>query len=449
MRSATLLISVAALLVGSRADPTEEQINSLTGKWMQDYFLAFSLTIFPQFSDPTAECAPYSYAPVTNALSAFPPIGTPIVGIVAGDTAAQTKFDSIKGGIPNIQPKVEGLNGTLGNITYAPTDPDCWWTYGQCTTPEPRTLGYGFDDGPNCSHNAFYDYLTEKKQKATMFFIGTNVMWQPLQALRAALDGHEICVHSWSHHAMTAFTNEQVFAELWYTMQAIKLVTGYTPTCWRPPQGDVDDRVRYIAQALNLDNILWKYDAFDWKVASGQATPQEVQANYDALVADVGNGTFDTVGAIMLTHELDNYTMQTAMDNYPKLAAAFNARSFLHVELCTLLTWLMQHIVPVGVAYNKTHPYVETNFTMPNFAQCKYFSASAIYLPNLELSPTDIAQSGVSGGSNSSGSISGSASGSQSSGAAGPQGGISAAPSLRLPLVGVVFALLGGAALAL
>jgi hypothetical protein len=32
---------------------------------------------------------------------------------------------------------------------------------------------------------------------------------------------------------MTAFTNEQAFAELWYTMQSIKLVTGYTPTCWR------------------------------------------------------------------------------------------------------------------------------------------------------------------------------------------------------------------------
>jgi hypothetical protein len=29
------------------------------------------------------------------------------------------------------------------------------------------TLGYGFDDGPNCSHNAFYDYLTSQNQKAS------------------------------------------------------------------------------------------------------------------------------------------------------------------------------------------------------------------------------------------------------------------------------------------
>jgi hypothetical protein len=30
----------------------------------------------------------------------------------------------------------------------------------------------------------------------------------------------------------------------------------------------------------------------------------------------------------MLTHELNNYTMQTAMDNYPKLVAAFKVCFF-------------------------------------------------------------------------------------------------------------------------
>jgi len=33
------------------------------------------------------------------------------------------------------------------------------------------TLGYGFDDGPNCSHNAFYDYLSGQKQKASKFLL--------------------------------------------------------------------------------------------------------------------------------------------------------------------------------------------------------------------------------------------------------------------------------------
>jgi peptidoglycan/xylan/chitin deacetylase (PgdA/CDA1 family) len=54
-------------------------------------------------------------------------------------------------------------------------------------------MGYGFDDGPNCTHNAFYDYLSSQNQKATMFFIGSNVLNWPNEARRALADGHEIC----------------------------------------------------------------------------------------------------------------------------------------------------------------------------------------------------------------------------------------------------------------
>ncbi|KAJ7061020.1 carbohydrate esterase family 4 protein [Mycena amicta] len=318
-------------------------------------------------TDPTQECAPYSYSPVTAAMSAsqFPPIWVPVAGILSTDSAAMTKFKSFNSTVPNIAPKgVLGVPDPNAQTNYPATDPDCWWTASTCTTPkasgvkgdiaavpEPQTLGYGFDDGPNCSHNAFYDYLTQKSQKATLFYIGSNVMDWPLQAQRAVADGHEICAHSWSHRSMTAFTNEQAFAELYYTMQAIKLVTGYTPTCWRPPLGDVDDRIRYIAQQLGLANVLWKYNSNDWEVSSGAATPAQVQANYDALISAANSGTFNTAGAIMLTHELNNYTMQTAIDNYPKLSAAF------------------KYIVPVGVAMNKTQPYVEANYTQKSFSQ--------------------------------------------------------------------------------
>ena len=55
-------------------------------------------------------------------------------------------------------------------------------------------MGYSFDDGPNCSNNAFYDYLLSQNQKATMFYIGSNVMDWPLQAQRGLADEHEICV---------------------------------------------------------------------------------------------------------------------------------------------------------------------------------------------------------------------------------------------------------------
>ncbi|EEB99669.1 hypothetical protein MPER_00610, partial [Moniliophthora perniciosa FA553] len=84
--------------------------------------------------------------------------------------------------------------------------------------PEPQTLGYGFDDGPNCSHNAFYDYLTSQNQKATMFYIGSNVLGWPLQAKRAVEDAliSGLLADTWSHQPMTGLNNEQAFAEIYY-----------------------------------------------------------------------------------------------------------------------------------------------------------------------------------------------------------------------------------------
>ncbi|KAJ2921526.1 hypothetical protein H1R20_g15570, partial [Candolleomyces eurysporus] len=93
--------------------------------------------------------------------------------------------------------------GDFSGVNYPENDADCWWTYSKCVNPnlqglpkdvsdvpEPRTLAYGFDDGPNCSHNAFYDYLMDQGQKATMFYIGSNVMDWPLEAQRAFSDGN-------------------------------------------------------------------------------------------------------------------------------------------------------------------------------------------------------------------------------------------------------------------
>ncbi|KAJ3807322.1 carbohydrate esterase family 4 protein [Lentinula aff. lateritia] len=315
-------------------------------------------------TDPNEECSPYSYPPVVNQLSAFPSIWE-AASILSDDSAAQAKWDSISANIPsNISVKV--LTQPPAS-NYSSDDPDCWWTYSLCTepklpglpvdisaAPEPSTLGYGFDDGPNCSHNAFYDFLQSQNQKATFYFIGSNVADWPLEAQRALADGHEICAHTWSHPYMTTFSSEAAFAELWYFMQMIKLAVGVTPTCWRPPYGDVDDRIRSIAHALGLQTIMWGYDSEDADINGQSITDQTVVTNYNNFITTASNGTFNFTGAIILTHELNNFTMSEAVQFYPQLKSSF------------------QHIVPVGVSLNKTQPYVETNYSLPTFEQCKW-----------------------------------------------------------------------------
>ncbi|KAH7905995.1 carbohydrate esterase family 4 protein [Hygrophoropsis aurantiaca] len=369
-----------------------------------------------QITDPSLECSPYSYAPVSNALSSFPAMYQPAT-IVASDYAAQEKYQSMIGQIPNIAPKgtqPASLMGDFSGLSYPNSDPDCWWTDTKCTTPklaglspditslpEPDTLGYGFDDGPSCSHNAFYDYLQENNQKATMFYIGSNVMSSPLEAQRALADGHEVCVHTWSHRYMTSLTNEQVFAEFYYSedLQAIKLVVGVTPTCWRPPFGDVDDRVRAFANAFGLRTIVWQYDSNDWREGTGGYTAANVDSNYEALIAMAQNGTYSTAGTTMLTHELNNFTMSEAVKFLDQLKSAF------------------KYLVPIGVALNQTQPYVETNYSLPSFAQ--YISGTTTVSGGSGASSTSSSSSATassSGAGQSSSTGSGSGSGQKTTG---------------------------------
>lgn len=144
---------------------------------------------------------------------------------------------------------------------------------------------------------------------------------------------------------MTALTNEEVFAELYYSTKAIKDVTGVTVDGWRPPYGDIDDRVRYIATALGLKSILWSDDTFDWEVEpSGTLPKSSVEQNYQNIIGNVS----DEHGVIVLTHEINGDTMSLAMDEYPTILNSFN-------------------IVPLTACMNWTNPYAE-DITYPDFA---------------------------------------------------------------------------------
>lgn len=64
----------------------------------------------------------------------------------------------------------------------------------------------------------------------------------------------------------------------------------------KPPFGDTDDRIRFIAHSLDLVTILWQYDTFDWKGGRGDAQADaEVDKNYADIVSLAENGAFDSV----------------------------------------------------------------------------------------------------------------------------------------------------------
>ncbi|KAG0171491.1 hypothetical protein DFQ28_001025 [Apophysomyces sp. BC1034] len=251
-------------------------------------------------------------------------------------------------------------------------DPDCWWSASQCVKPkikdvypdiyacpEPETWGLTYDDGPNCSHNAFYDYLKQNNLRASMFYIGSNVINWPYGALRGLKDGHHISSHTWSHKMMTTLTNQEVLAELYYTSKAIKFVTGVTPLYWRPALGDMDDRVRWIATQLNLTAILWNLDTDDWAAGvTPGITADTVNQNYENFITMGKNGSFASTGNIVLSHEINNMTMSFAMKHLPEIRQTYN------------------HVLDVATCMNISHPYVEQTITYPNFDAAVNHNAS-------------------------------------------------------------------------
>ncbi|CAD6567069.1 MAG: hypothetical protein TREMPRED_003292 [Tremellales sp. Tagirdzhanova-0007] len=374
--------------------------------------------------DVNYECTPYSYAPLTAVKSSFPAIWETAT-ILPSDTVAQSLFATINttvnSRLPNDLPKdssTGSFNGNFTGVNYTAADPDCWWTWQGCTTPaastglsadittvpEPLTWGLAFDDGPNCSHNALYDFLLENDQKATMY--------------------------------MTSFTNEEAFAELYYTRQMIKEMLGVTPLCWRPPYGDVDNRIRLIAAELNLTTIVWSDDTEDWRYGfDSDVTLADVVGNYQSVINKSMNGTYATHGPVVLTHELTNFTMGEMMMQYPLIKAAF------------------QHVVPIAVAYNLTQPYAETNISYPSFSQYaagninQTTGASASSSASASTSASASSTSGTTSSGSSSSASSSSASGSSSSKAGSATTSASTAASSKAAAqreLGMSFGVVGG-----
>jgi len=324
---------------------------------------------FAKVSDPTTACT-YYYLPELAAIQNNYPTpwlngATTGATLAANDTEGQKIWNSIKGNIPNIAVKPVNSDGGPSLTSYsAQNDPDCWWSASGCHTPkqsgipadvyqcpEASTWGLTFDDGPNCTHNAFYDFLEKNNQKATLYYIGSNVLDWPLQAQRGLADGHQICGHTWSHRPMTTLQSENVFAELWYTAKIIKDVVGVAPRCWRPPYGDVDDRVRYIANAMGLSTHIWTDDTNDYQVQPlGPSPTAAIEQNYQNIIATAV--AHPNAGIIVLTHEINGGTMELFQQEYTNITKAF------------------KHVVPLSACLNESNPYEpNSGISYPSFSE--------------------------------------------------------------------------------
>ncbi|KAI0264057.1 hypothetical protein BGY98DRAFT_940073, partial [Russula aff. rugulosa BPL654] len=112
--------------------------------------------------------------------------------------------------------------------------------------PEPPSMGYAFDDGPNHTHITISRPRSRKRQRSTSEVVFSTGRLRRSALMRTAINSSCFCKVAMIEHDLmslspvTAFQSQDAFAELWYSIKALRLVTVVTPTCSRPPYGDVD-----------------------------------------------------------------------------------------------------------------------------------------------------------------------------------------------------------------
>ncbi|KAH8554734.1 hypothetical protein BGW37DRAFT_402684, partial [Umbelopsis sp. PMI_123] len=240
-------------------------------------------------------------------------------------------------------------NGGAGPQQSGSSDPYCDWTFTLCTRPEdivqcPKgQWGITYDDGPTQFSPKLYDYLDSVGQKATLFMIGGQVLQYPDLVLRAFKAGHELAIHTFSHSYLTTQSTESIVGELKWTEQAIFEVTGVHPKLFRPPYGDIDDRVRDIAKQLGFIPVIWNHDTDDWMLGEDKSFQANwIDANATAWVNEAANAT---VGGVSLEHDLYQGTVDAAIRILPVLKKAYDVK-------------------PVGACSGMTSVYKEGNVTV-------------------------------------------------------------------------------------
>lgn len=126
-----------------------------------------------------------------------------------------------------------------------------------------KTVAFSFDAAwGNEDTETLIEILGKYNIKTTFFVVGGWVDKFP-ESVKALSDaGHEIMNHSDTHPHMTQLTAEEIKSEVQSCDSKIAQITGKTPTLFRAPYGDYDDKVVSTLREINHFTIQWDVDTF-------------------------------------------------------------------------------------------------------------------------------------------------------------------------------------------
>lgn len=166
-----------------------------------------------------------------------------------------------------------------------------------------KVVALTFDDGPSKYTTKILDILKKYNACGTFFLVGNKVDFSG-DVLRRMLDeGSEIGNHSYDHKLMTRLSETQFKEEINKTQEAIKKLTGFTPTLFRPTYGGYN---KTLKSYTDLTFVLWDVDSRDWQVKEKDKILKNVLPNVKS-------------GSIVLMHDNHPYAVNALEDIILKL----------------------------------------------------------------------------------------------------------------------------------
>ncbi|WEJ96324.1 chitin deacetylase [Yamadazyma tenuis] len=208
-----------------------------------------------------------------------------------------------------IEPANHHIQGQCDMITPTSCSFDCQNCVSFDDVYTCPVLSQTFDDGPT---PATTKLLANLKTKTTFFVLGHNVAKYPDTYRQAVAAGHIMGSHTWSHKFLPSLSNEEIIAQIQWSIWAMNATGHHLPKWFRPPYGGLDNRVRSIVRQFGMQNVLWDYDTFDWKLNDNSKSAGQVVAEVDQLIKSRTHG-------LMLEHDMMVQTVNIGIDINKKL----------------------------------------------------------------------------------------------------------------------------------
>ena len=141
------------------------------------------------------------------------------------------------------------------------------------------------------------DILDRYQVHATFFISGSWLRKYSDLAREIIIRGHEIGQHGYEHKLLTEMTDEELKIDFEQTWEALQEELKMGTILFRPPFGELDQRVFDYAQEHGLTTVLWSINAQDWM---------------GLMYTDMKNSVIEKLhkGAIILMHTHSSQTIK-------------------------------------------------------------------------------------------------------------------------------------------